>query len=201
MCSCIDMVYRCVVVEFKTHSCAAANHGEISVAPETLAPDRQLRAQICIRVGGFVRIVCLLLLTEVKSSALAARESCNFGAGNSSLPTEVALRSAATTSTAIANAAYQSCNPFSAFSTVARSERFLYNKLGGSHPTESLGIRHPDQKPAQQPEEMSFRGGGRGGFRGDRGGGGRGGSRGGFQSYGPPATVLGMRLQKSRFER
>ena len=42
---------------------------------------------------------------------------------------------------------------------------------------------------------MSFRGGGRGGFRGDRGGGSRGGSRGGFQSYGPPATVLGMRLQ------
>lgn len=42
---------------------------------------------------------------------------------------------------------------------------------------------------------MSFRGGGRGGFRGDRGGGGRGGGRGGFQSYGPPATVLGMRLQ------
>lgn len=40
---------------------------------------------------------------------------------------------------------------------------------------------------------MSFRGGGRGGFRGDRGGGGRGGGRGGFQSFGPPATVMGMR--------
>lgn len=45
---------------------------------------------------------------------------------------------------------------------------------------------------------MSFRGrggdrGGRGGFRGsDRGG--RGGGRGGFQqSFGPPATVMGMR--------
>lgn len=45
---------------------------------------------------------------------------------------------------------------------------------------------------------MSFRGGGRGGFRGDRGGGGRGGGRGGFQSYGPPATVLGMRFQTLR---
>jgi H/ACA ribonucleoprotein complex subunit 1 len=47
---------------------------------------------------------------------------------------------------------------------------------------------------------MSFRGGGRGGDRGGRGGGfrggdrgGRGGSRGGFQSFGPPATVQGMR--------
>jgi H/ACA ribonucleoprotein complex subunit 1 len=41
------------------------------------------------------------------------------------------------------------------------------------------------------------RGGSRGGFRGgDRGG--RGGGRGGFQSFGPPATVLGMRYRTDK---
>jgi hypothetical protein len=101
---------------------------------------------------------------------------------------------------ATAYAAYRSCTLQPTLRTVAQSERRKLNQLAGIPPTEPSGPRSSDENPYNNQIKMSFRGGGRGGFRGDRGGGGRGGGRGGFQSYGPPATVLGMRLQKSRLE-